>query len=826
MARPRAAGGKGVSAVGDAPGDIPAQARDAIAALLDDPSTPVRLLISGGIGTGKSTALAGAREQLRGAGLTVLARPPRADDPPDAALVVDDAHLLTDDALAALTQRVADGAIVVVAAEPQERLRDVTLAIERDGRLVSLGPLPVAEELLEPTAGIPFLVRAVAAGAEPPAQAAKFALIDRLRRVDEPTLDTLLIMSLSQELGTTDVAAALDISTTQARRLVDRARAGGLVEPSHTPGFLRLVHDAIAHLIGNAHHREVETALVRSQLDLATVSTEFALRLAEHGLKDDRLAALLGRRADASRGDFVHAARLYRAAVDAGADGMASRAADALARAGDHSAAAALADGLLGSPDSAERAAAVRIAASLAVLDGNAGQAAELFRWLGPHPDAVVGAAAAIALTATGDLAAARVALRTQDAGPPTMAARGARSLAEGLLLSIDGPYSAAMAKLGQAIGAEPSMTEVLPDSPAALVALAAMHGGDPVRARSVIGRATGPEVAPMFQRRHALLSGWIKMQEGQLAAAGADVAAVGSAVLHRRDALWASALQTAIARRSGDAGALHQHWHAAIEVLAECAVDLFSLLPLGELWVAAARLRRVARLRHSLDEAFGLLESLGNPVMWSAPLHWAGVHAGILANSPESVAPHGQALGVAAADSTFARVLSGAGRTWLRVLADQVDADEVTVAARALSNAGLTSDATRLAGQAALQAADGRVSGAMLQLARDLKLGAGDGEMPSTEPAAAARSAPHHPAAGSALSDREREVAELLLLGMPYRDIGGRLYISAKTVEHHVARIRRRLGAGSRSEMLSMLRAMLAPEDAIAGQRDPRTAS
>ena len=101
-----------------------------------------------------------------------------------------------------------------------------------------------------------------------------------------------------------------------------------------------------------------------------------------------------------------------------------------------------------------------------------------------------------------------------------------------------------------------------------------------------------------------------------------------------------------------------------------------------------------------------------------------------------------------------------------------------------------------------------------MLQLARDLKVGAGIGETPVVaEPAADARSAPHHPPAGSALSHREREVAELLLLGMPYRDIGGQLFISAKTVEHHVARIRRRLGAGSRSEMLSMLRTMLAPE-------------
>ncbi|WP_040722753.1 helix-turn-helix domain-containing protein, partial [Nocardia veterana] len=64
-------------------------------------------------------------------------------------------------------------------------------------------------------------------------------------------------------------------------------------------------------------------------------------------------------------------------------------------------------------------------------------------------------------------------------------------------------------------------------------------------------------------------------------------------------------------------------------------------------------------------------------------------------------------------------------------------------------------------------------------------------------------------PAAASVLSEREREVAELVLLGLTYREIGARLYISAKTVEHHVARIRRRIGAGSRSELLSMLRAM-----------------
>jgi DNA-binding CsgD family transcriptional regulator len=606
------------------------------------------------------------------------------------------------------------------------------------------------------------------------------------------------------------VAAALGISAADARQLVDRARASGLIEPSHTQEFLTSVHDSVALIVGNTHRHEVETALLRSQLDMSTVSPELALRLAESGLRDDRLAAVLARQAAVVRAEPARAARLYRAAVDAGAEGLGSRLADASALAGDCPTAAALADNLLGSTDSAERAAAVRIAASVAAHDGNASHAADLFGWLGPHPDSIVGAAAAIALIATGDLTTACAALRLKDAGPPTMAARTSRSLAEGLLLTMDQPYPVAMAKLSQALTAEQAMDEVLPDSPAALATLAAIHGGDPVRARALIGRAVrGDDV--LFGRRHVLLDDWIKMQEGQHAAAS------GSQGLHRRDAFWATALQTAVARRSGDAGALQKHWHAAMEVLAEYSIDVFSLLPLGELWVAAARLGQVEALRHALDQAFALLESLGNPPLWSVPLHWAGVHAGILAGSPESLAPHGQALSAAAGGSTLARALSGAGRTWLRALANQVDADEVTAAARSLSHVGMTSDATRLAGQAALQTPDGRVSGAMLQLARDLKLGVTSTEMPSeapdAEPAAGAPSPPRRPSAGSALSDREREVAELLLLGMPYRDIGGQLFISAKTVEHHVARIRRRLGASSRSEMLSMLRAVLTPE-------------
>jgi len=834
--------------------DIPPAAHDIVASLLAAPTGPVKVLVSGGIGTGKSSVLAAIRSALRDAGVAVLTRPPRDGDDSAAAVVIDDAHLLDDAELGHLGERVADPAsTVVVAAEPlahHTALRSLAIAMERENPVVSLGALTPAEvnraatetlgapptseivrSLMVATAGLPFLLQpAIAAAGSPdgeaPAtaimQAAKYALIERLRRLDEPVLDTLLVSSLSPELGPDDVAAALRVGADEAQALVDRARASGLIEPSHSHAFLRSVHRCVAGIIGNARHHDTEIALLVSQLESSTLSADLALRMAEHGLHDDRLATELADLAARTRGQPARAARLYRAAADAGATALSARLADALALTGDCTTAGRLADELLGSDDAAERAAAVRIAASIAVHDGSAAQAADLFRWLGPYPDALVSASGAIVAVAAGDLEAAQAALSAESAGPPTSTARAARSLAEGLLMSLDQPFPTAVARLGHSITGEQQPPGVAPDTPAALVTLAALHGGDPVRARSVIGRAVragsqtdaGDESFSSY--RHRLLLGWVRMQDGQLSAAVADVAATADATLHRRDALWAAALQTAIARRSGDSGAVQKHWYAAMEVLAEYSMDLFSLLPLGELWVAAARMREVDRLRHTLTESFALLESLGNPVLWSVPLHWAGVHAGILANSPEAVAPHGQALTAAATQSAFARALATAGRTWLRVLANHVDTDEVTAAARGLSQFGLTWDATRLASQAALQTPDGRVSGAMLQLARDLKqtIAADDasGLEPATTVADGSRTGPPRPAS-SRLSDREREVAELLLLGMPYRDIGSQLFISAKTVEHHVARIRRRLGAESRSEMLSMLRAMLAPQ-------------
>jgi DNA-binding NarL/FixJ family response regulator len=52
------------------------------------------------------------------------------------------------------------------------------------------------------------------------------------------------------------------------------------------------------------------------------------------------------------------------------------------------------------------------------------------------------------------------------------------------------------------------------------------------------------------------------------------------------------------------------------------------------------------------------------------------------------------------------------------------------------------------------------------------------------------------------ALTDREREVTELLATGLTNREIGGRMFISESTVKFHVRNVMRKLGVRSRAEV------------------------
>jgi DNA-binding CsgD family transcriptional regulator len=286
-----------------------------------------------------------------------------------------------------------------------------------------------------------------------------------------------------------------------------------------------------------------------------------------------------------------------------------------------------------------------------------------------------------------------------------------------------------------------------------------------------------------------------------------------GGGELVRRDDVLLRAIEVGLARRADDAPALVLAWHRARESVLHAGIDLYSLMPLEELVVAAARLRESGRLRSHLAQAWELLNRLGDPPLWSVRLHWSAVQAAILTERPSDLAPHAAALVRASEHNRLAFVLAAAGRAWLSVLAQSFEVGTVESAARGLASVGLTWDGSRLAGHAAARTEERKDMARLLACARDLHPGlaasaASERGAVGLDPAARAPASSVRDETG--LSAREREIARLVLEGKTYREIGETVFISPRTAEHHIARIRSRLGASTRSELLTLLRVAL----------------
>ncbi|WP_425569903.1 LuxR C-terminal-related transcriptional regulator [Rhodococcus olei] len=619
--------------------------------------------------------------------------------------------------------------------------------------------------------------------------------------MDPELLCALAIATAGAGLDATELARVLDLPTDVCRELVERARACGLLQQSDT--LLASAREPLRSMLGAPRVAALHLGALQARRDLGTLDLAAARAYAAAGVSDPALAEYLS--AQAELVDPTLATALYEEAVRAGADAdaVALRRAEAAGLTGDLDTAARLADGLLeraATTPAAELAAAVRIAASVAAHQGMLVRSADLYEWLGPERTGVDRPIAETVLLAAGRPEAAAAAAAGAADAPPTSATAAEALLAQGFRQSLGGSAPIALNSLtrGVSLSASVSRFRLVPDSGAALTALAAMHCGELGRALSVLTRAVETDGDVVVTRdRHLLLTAWVSMLRGDLDAAARTVDSL-PAVLRPRDALFAAALRVGVARRTGDIGSLRQSWDGAQTVVAEHSVDLLSLLPLGELWLGAARLQETDRVAHLVDQARELLTRLGEPTLWGTPLHWYGVQAAILTESPADLVPHAHALGIAAETSTYAAGLARAGRAWLRVLQGETDAAEVEKAAVELGAVGLPWDGARLASEAALRVDDTATATTLLQVARSLRPTPAPSDTPATE----------RPI-GGALTDRESDVARLLVTGLTYRDIGARLFISAKTVEHHVARIRRRLGAQSRAEMFSMLRAM-----------------
>jgi DNA-binding CsgD family transcriptional regulator len=233
--------------------------------------------------------------------------------------------------------------------------------------------------------------------------------------------------------------------------------------------------------------------------------------------------------------------------------------------------------------------------------------------------------------------------------------------------------------------------------------------------------------------------------------------------------------------------------WPAARDVVYRHPADLYALDAFGEIAAAAARVGDVDVARARLGELADVVDRLGTPPLWATPLSWARVEMAVANDDAAALGQEAAFLG--SLDSTAvprAGALGTAARAWSATAAGKVDAVTTEHGIASLLSLGMRWDAARLAGAAAARCDDAALARALLERARQLKVPVGQDAVV--------------PVAVDGLSQREREVASLLVAGLTHKEIGAQLFISAKTVEHHAARIRQRLGAATRAELLAVL--------------------
>lgn len=792
--------------------------------------TPARLAVVAPGGHGKTAMLRHLARRCEARGVAV-AWYGQQDVTTAELILVDDAHELDDSVLAELHERAGDEVTgLVIAARPWPRSPALNALLSRLRGQVVLRPLDIpriaallgrdraglAELVRAQTLGVPgFVVRLanalrVHSGDPVPADAtdlpapvlAEFR--PELDRLPPETLSLLLAATSGARLDVDLLAAVLDTDHDGVARTVDAARAGGLLTSDGVP--LPLVANAVRVLVPEERRLAISQRLIRLQLARKGPVLGLVRPLLDTELGGTALAeAFEAAATEAAERDPALAARLYAAAARAGhpPTELVCRWAETAARAGDLDAALRLADRVIAAPRAEGRTDAANTAATAFVHKGQLERASELYRWSNTRLSRVNSALIALR---NGKLTEAESLLDSADRdAPPTLVTTAMTALVRGTLESVTSGPAPALSTLADAAEALDPVGHslFLPDTPAAVGALVGMQCGELSLATTLLDRAVEADSGGRTSRaRHRLLSAWIAMLRGDTDTATHTLKSVGRE-LSPRDWLFAVGLRAGLARRTSDLAALRELWGDVREAVIRLRVELFTILPFGELAIVAARLGERERLAHQLERARTLLRALGDPPLWSAALYWSSLHAAITADERDEAAEHARALARCADHSTdhtgYHRVLAEAAACWIDTLGGTVDAARVDVAARALHATGLCWDAARLAGQAAIRTTDRAAMVALLECARSL------------QGSSTAGAAPPESRLG-VLSERERQVAELVVSGLTYRQVGDRLFISAKTVEHHMARMRQRLGATSRADLLAQLRELVTP--------------
>jgi DNA-binding NarL/FixJ family response regulator len=471
--------------------------------------------------------------------------------------------------------------------------------------------------------------------------------------------------------------------------------------------------------------------------------------------------------------------------------------ADRAWRAGDFTEAIEAADAALArgaDPDSL----AAGVAAAASAADGSLLDAADRWRSVASTVDGAAGALAAgraaLAAGLAGDSEAAEHDLVTAARMVPGAAPRSLSVLLDGVAATVAatrgefGPAARRLAGLAVArVAVDPMAVEGWAD----IAVTVTVASGNDATARDMLAAA-----ADRLTTRQRLVKAWLDLRAGRLADARAGLTSVGGASVLRRDAVLAAVVTVGVARRAGDDDTLRATWHQVAPVVAGADVEPLLLDAWGELSVAAALVAPIDADLIVTAMAAAVSRAGGPPWGTATLAWWASQRAAATGESGAARSAAERLATLAGKDSAGGQlsIRAAAAAAWASTLGDHSDGPAVLAAAEALANIGQPWEAAMLCGAAAKVATSAT--------ARDL-LAAGRALRATviTEEGG--------PAGG--LSKRERLIGELLLDGLTHKEIGARIYVSPKTVEHHVARLRQKLDASSRAEFVAALRTTLA---------------
>ena len=287
-----------------------------------------------------------------------------------------------------------------------------------------------------------------------------------------------------------------------------------------------------------------------------------------------------------------------------------------------------------------------------------------------------------------------------------------------------------------------------------------------------------------------------------------AELGRLGRRQLTGRERLLLAALAAGIARRSGDIARLRDAWAGVEPVLARRAVDLFAVEAVEELAVAAARLRRHGAGRAGAGRSRrhrgrpGPAAGLGGGGRAGSGCRWPSRPRTPTRRPPRrrSSCRRGSARRPAPRQRAQCAAARDCGRGCSPARSTPTPRSP---SADGLAAAELPWEASRLVGQAAIRTTDPAAARRLLERARELSSAeVAAGERPGRE-----RSTAACPSARSRWPGWCWPAA-------PTGRSAARLFISPKTVEHHVARIRTKLGATTRAEFVAALRTVLDAAD------------